>query len=154
MPIAARVETDETGVPAHFPTGLPRGTPGQTGQTAVKPPRRARTPQLASNTVASHAMHWLLPWTRANFPGLQRGLLSTLAQSLTWTAVRDWRAGRRPLPSWAARAWADRIEARSRRGLEIVAALRAHAAEMDGRVKRTYGFCATTPRPALPPSDD
>lgn len=71
-----------------------------------------------------------------NYPSLRYRMQETLGRAVTWSAVRHWRSGYRPLPVWAARVLADQIEARCRHGLMLVDALRSHAHDMGERPMR------------------
>lgn len=71
------------------------------------------------------ALEWWMPWNRFTFPGLRLAILTVLGNRVTWQAVQHWRTERRPLPQWAADAFADQLEARARSALEIAFRLRA-----------------------------
>jgi hypothetical protein len=115
------------------PTALKEGGRQIDAQPTRREPRRVvrKSPPCAvvrsspyNDSLTGRAVAWCFPWSRDGYPGRMRGVLSLLGQSLTWTAVQNWRAGRRPLPAWAARGLADHIEARARPGLMLVAELR------------------------------
>ena len=103
---------------------------------------RVEPSSIGYAALAMRAMDWLAPYSRRTYPGQHRTILSLLDFRVTFGAVRHWSHGRRSLPSWAARAWADAIESRSRRGLQLVDELRAHADKMDARPAPRHGFCA------------
>ena len=94
------------------------------------------------DSLAARVIAFLSPHTQRTFPGRRAGVLATLGRALTWSAVRHWASGRRPLPGWVARVWADVIESRSRAGLALADDLRRHARDMDEKSRRLTGCCA------------
>jgi hypothetical protein len=61
-----------------------------------------------------------------------RGVLVALEGGVTsWRAVKNWVTERRRMPSWAARRFANAIEARAQAGLALVVELRAYADDRD-----------------------
>jgi hypothetical protein len=87
-------------------------------------PRTFAPPPLTGReTVCERAARWILPWTVRNYPGVRRGLVELMGMHVTYSAIKGWRTGRRPLPRWAAETMATTIRARCRKGLELAAEL-------------------------------
>jgi hypothetical protein len=68
-------------------------------------------------------VRWFLPWTVRNYPGVRRGMVELLGRRVTYSAVKGWRVGRRPMPAWAAQVFADAIRTRCRAGAELATEL-------------------------------
>jgi hypothetical protein len=83
----------------------------------------APPPLTGRNTLCERAASWILPWTVRNYPGVRRGLVELMGMHVTYSAIKGWRTGRRPLPRWAADWMAATIRARCRKGEELAAEL-------------------------------
>jgi hypothetical protein len=83
----------------------------------------APPPLTGRNTLCERAARWILPWTVRNYPGVRRGLVELMGMHVTYSAIKGWRTGRRPLSRWAADTMASTIRARCRKGLELAAEL-------------------------------
>lgn len=94
----------------------------------------------------------LWPWSRHDYPGRQRGFLSSIGRPLTWGAVKHWRSGRNRLPAWAARAMAGQLEERARIASGLAAELQAHADRMDATPMFVHG--RAYPRKKVVPDAD
>ena len=79
----------------------------------------APAPLTGRDTLCERAVRWILPWTVRNYPGVHRGMVQLLGMHVTYSAIKGWRMGRRPLPGWAADTMATTIRARCRKGLEL-----------------------------------
>ena len=88
------------------------------GSRAFAPP-----PLTGRDTLCDRAARWILPWTVRNYPGVHRGLVESMGMHVTYSAIKGWRTGRRPLSRWAACAMATTIRARCRKGLELATEL-------------------------------
>jgi hypothetical protein len=85
--------------------------------------RRSRAfappPLTGRDTLCERATRWILPWTLRNYPGVRHGMVELMGMHATYSAIKGWRTGRRPLPHWAAITMATTIRARCRKGLEL-----------------------------------
>ena len=79
----------------------------------------APAPLTGRDTLCERAVRWILSWTVRNYPGVHRGMVQLLGMHVTYSAIKGWRMGRRPLPGWAADTMATTIRARCRKGLEL-----------------------------------
>jgi hypothetical protein len=79
------------------------------------------------DTLTERVARWLLPWTVRTYPGVRRGLVELLGRRVTYSAIKGWRSGRRPLPASAATVMAVSIRARCLAGLALVADLEQYA---------------------------
>jgi hypothetical protein len=91
----------------------------------VKPSARtfAPPPLTGRDTLGERAVRWILPWTVRNYPGVRRGMVEVLGRHVTYSAVKGWRVGRRPMPAWAAQILAHTIQTRCRAGADLAAEL-------------------------------
>jgi len=71
------------------------------------------------------ALIWLLPWDKAGYPGIHRGMVELLGGRATWFTIRMWR--HRGWPEWALEHVLAALEARLRSGQECREALVASA---------------------------
>jgi hypothetical protein len=83
----------------------------------------APPPLTGRNTLGERAVRWFLPWTVRNYPGVRRGMVELLGRRVTYSAIKGWRTGRRPMPAWVASVMADTIRARCRAGAELATEL-------------------------------
>jgi hypothetical protein len=83
----------------------------------------APTPLTQRETLCERAVRWILPWTVRNYPGVHRGMVELMGMHVTYSAIKGWRTGRRPMSRWAADTMATAIRARCRKGLELAAEL-------------------------------
>ncbi len=113
----------------------------------LKPRSIAAIASTRRHKLFGSAWAWLLPWGVQDYPGIKRGLGELMQGRVSWSSIRDWRTGRRSLPSWAALILADAIEGRALRGLELVAELRAYHAQrvVTEAGRRHVGFCSIDP---------
>jgi hypothetical protein len=80
-------------------------------------------PSLGRDTLCERAARWILPWTVRNYPGLRRGLVELMGTHVTYSAIKGYRTGRRPLPRWVADWMAATIRARCSKGMALAAEL-------------------------------
>lgn len=109
-----------------------------TGQTPLIMPRSSYAPWRKNETMAARAVDYLWPWTIQDYPGLRRGVASTLGRHLTWSTVATWLYGR-TVPDWALAAFEAEVRARSLDGLRIAGELAAHRAEQAARLRHQPG---------------
>jgi hypothetical protein len=119
------------------------GSQGYTRKTqrSLTPPRRA----IGAKPLFVRGVHWILPWSIADYPGIQRGTLQLFGGRVALETVRSWRKGYRGFPAWAALALAEAIEVRVLSGLDLITELRAYAAERANRPKSGPGFRKVDP---------
>ena len=87
----------------------------------------APPPLTGRNTLGERAVRWILPWTVRNYPGVRRGMVELLGRRVTYSAIKGWRVGRRPMPAWVASVVADSICERCRAGTDLAAELKEWA---------------------------
>ena len=64
------------------------------------------TPRHGYRTLANEAVCWLIPWTKADFPGLIAGLREVLGGSrVTYGSLKHWRSGCRRLRRGLLQCW-------------------------------------------------
>jgi len=98
----------------------------------------------------TRAMRWLLPWTMADYPGRQRGIVEALGGRYTLETCRAWLRGNVPMSRVAAGVLADHVEARCKVGMALVEELNAYAAREKARQKRRgVGFRAIDPQTGM-----
>lgn len=90
-------------------------------------------------------LSWVLPWTIADYPGIQKGTVDLLGGKVGLETVRSWRKGYRGFPAWAALAIAEAIEVRCRSGYALIEELRAYAAVQALKPKSGPGFRKVDP---------
>ena len=91
----------------------------------LKPTKRtlAPAPLTGRDTLIERVARSLLPWTIHTYPGVRRGLVELLGRRVTYSAIKGWRSGRRPLPAWAALLMAKSIRIRCSAANELAAEL-------------------------------
>jgi hypothetical protein len=83
----------------------------------------APPPLTERQTLGELVVRWFLPWTVRTYPGVRRGMVELLRGRVTYSAIKGWRVGRRPMPAWVAQVFADTIRARCRAGAELATEL-------------------------------
>lgn len=115
---------------------------GRAWQLHVRTTRRSiaarSTPRNYS--LAGIAGVWLVPWTKADFPGVYKGLVEILGWRVSIGTMRSWLDGRRNTPSWAAQVLGDAIEARLAQGQDVLVKLRAYQVEKELIEAQPKGF--------------
>lgn len=111
-------------------------------------------PWTGNNTLTDRAIFHLWPWTVRNYPGPRRATLELLGRPRTWSAVRQWRAGRTPLPAWAAADLLAHLETRLAADYELAEELRRYIPERDAieaqqRRRRGLGLGENRQRAAI-----
>jgi hypothetical protein len=100
---------------------------------------------MAREGLADVALAWLLPWARADYPGLTRGAWTLLGKRWDRVTLWRWRTGKQRCRPDVLRALAAEIEARCKRGVEIADALRAEADAWRPADRAHNGFLAIDP---------
>lgn len=91
------------------------------------------------------ATAWLLPWSRADYPGIYRGLISLLGKRWSRETLRRWATGKQRARPDVTLALAVEIERRCEVGLAIAAQLRIEADAWRPFDRSRLGFLAIDP---------
>lgn len=120
-----------------------RRTKARVAAVNIHPSVDRPTPLKQSLTDA--VIGYLWPWTSHNYPGVMRGVLSTLGNSVTWQSIHWWRHEKYILPLWAARTFADAVDADLRRGSDLSRRLHEHITMLENAPKRPLYGCFAKP---------
>jgi hypothetical protein len=91
------------------------------------------------------ALVWCLPWTRENYPGVERGARTLLGGRWVYETIWRWSRGHGRAPPAVSLALAAEIERRAREGLALAEALRAEAESWRPFDRSRIGFLAVDP---------
>lgn len=91
------------------------------------------------------AIGWLLPWSRADYPGVYRGIVTLLGKRWSRSALFRWSTGKQRTPPDVALALAVEIERRCEVGMAIAAQLRAEVDAWRPFDRSHLGFLAVDP---------
>jgi hypothetical protein len=149
---------------APLPTTAPRGddqTPAPPVKVRVKGLRRPwraapnqsfRVRRTYQNTRATNqgtelgrGVAWLIPWDRANYPSLYRGVCTLLGRVIGHTTLWAWRTGQARCRPDVALIVAAEIERRCSEGMQIASDLRAYADAYRPFDRRGIGFLKVDP---------
>jgi hypothetical protein len=96
-------------------------------------------PWRGNTTLAARTISHLWPFTSTTYPGLRRGVQTSLDAPFTWQAVKHWMEGRTKIPVWAARALHDAHRRRGELDLQIASELDAYIRERSRELHHQNG---------------